>query len=258
MLSLANISFTVGKKEILKSVSAEFSPGKMNMILGPNGSGKSTLMKIFSGEITTGSGQITYDNIPIADIKKEHLAMRRAFMSQQSTLSFPLTVEEVVLMGRYPHFKFKPTNHDKRIALDALEMLSLNDFSQHNYLTLSGGEKQRVQFARALAQIWDMPTHGNRFLFLDEPLNSLDIKFQQSFLRMCRDLLNDRTVIVLVMHDVNLAVQYADEILLLKEGEVAYEGAVEEVLTKENIESVFEVNCSLTKQVETGRFVYVF
>ena len=108
MLRTENISFSVGKKQILKNVSASFLPGEFNMILGPNGSGKSSFLKIFSGEINRFQGTVLYEDKKIKELRKEELAKKRAVMSQQADLGFPLLVEEVVMMGRYPHFTFNP------------------------------------------------------------------------------------------------------------------------------------------------------
>ena len=116
MLRTENISFSVGKKQILKNVSATFLPGEFNMILGPNGSGKSSFLKIFSGEINKFQGTVLYDDKKIKELRKEELAKKRAVMSQQADLGFPLLVEEVVMMGRYPHFTFNPNKKDITIA----------------------------------------------------------------------------------------------------------------------------------------------
>src|SRR5262245_58435802 len=116
VLRTENISFAIGKKQILKNVSAAFLPGKFNMILGPNGSGKSSFLRIFSGEINKFSGRVLYDDNPLKELKKEELARKRAVMSQSADLSFPLLVEEVVMMGRYPHFAFDAGKKDISIC----------------------------------------------------------------------------------------------------------------------------------------------
>ena len=154
MLRTENIAYSVGKKQILKGISLDFVPGEFVMILGPNGSGKSTFLKIFSGEISRFQGNVWYNETSIADLSKETLAKRRAVMSQQTELSFPLNVEEVVMMGRYPHFTFSPNKKDFTICNEVLTRINLQDFRERNYTTLSGGERQRVQYARVLAQIW--------------------------------------------------------------------------------------------------------
>jgi len=241
MLKTENIHFHIGKKQILNGISAEFHPGEFNMILGPNGSGKSTFLKIFSGEINQYSGSVLYEGEKISHHKKEELAKRRAVMSQQPELSFPLMVEEVVMMGRYPHFSFNPNKKDEDICNEVMKQMNLLSFKERNYLTLSGGEKQRVQYARVLAQIWQKPEKGYRYLFLDEPLTSLDINYQQEFLQVAAKFTENNIVLIAVMHDINLAIQYADKLFFLKEGELIAHGKPKDILTEELIKDVFNV-----------------
>jgi iron complex transport system ATP-binding protein len=247
MLKTNNITYSIGKKNILNNISADFLPGEFNMILGPNGSGKSSFLKIFSGEIDDYKGEIFYDEKNIKSSSKGLLAKKRAVMSQQPVLSFPLSVEEVIMMGRYPHFTFNPGKKDEHICEEVIHLMQLNTFREQNYLTLSGGEKQRVQFARMLVQIWEPPINGHRYLFLDEPLTSLDINYQQEFLKIAGSLSTKKTVLVAVLHDLNLALQYADKIYFLKEGELVAQGKPNEVLTEELIEQVFAVKANIIK-----------
>ncbi len=247
MLKATNISYRIGKKQILKGISVDFKPGEFSMIVGPNGSGKSTFLRIFSGEINHFDGEVLYAGNSIHTIKKEKLAMHRAVMSQQTELGFPLTVEEVVMMGRYPHFTFNPSKKDFGICEAVMERMNLRAFTGRDYTTLSGGEKQRVQYARVLAQVWETPVDGYRYLFLDEPLNNLDIAYQQDFLQLANDLKNDKTILVAVMHDINLATQYADKILFFKDGELAAAGSPKDLVTEELIQSVFNVKTTIIK-----------
>ena len=258
MLSIKNISYSVGKKEIVKNISVDFLPGEFTMILGPNGSGKSTFLKLFSGEIKAKEGTIFYLDTKISELKKEALAKVRAVMSQQPELGFPLTVDEVVMMGRYPHFTFNPGKKDEAICNEVIEQMNISELKDRNYLTLSGGEKQRVQFARVLAQIWEMPTHGHRYLFLDEPLTNLDINYQQEFLTIARSLTKTDTVLVTVMHDVNLAVQYADKLIFLKDGEMVCYGNPLEILSEELIKNVFDVDTKIITNPVSGLPLMVY
>ena len=258
MLRTENISFSVGKKQILKNVSATFLPGEFNMILGPNGSGKSSFLKIFSGEINKFQGTVLYDDKKIKDLRKEELAKKRAVMSQQADLGFPLLVEEVVMMGRYPHFTFNPNKKDITICNEVIERMNLTEFTKRNYLTLSGGEKQRVQYARVLAQVWEKPTDGYRYLFLDEPLNSLDISYQHEFLQSAVELMKDHTVLIAVMHDINLAAHYADTLFFLKEGEMVVHGRPKDILTENIIEQVFNIKTSVIENPITGKPLVVY
>jgi len=258
MLSTTNISYSIGKKSILSKVSAEFLPGEFNMILGPNGSGKSTFLKIFSGELHSNEGDVLYDGKKIRSIKNDELAKYRAVMSQQPELSFPLMVDEVVMMGRYPHFNFNPNKKDIAICEEVMERLNLSSFNERNYLTLSGGEKQRVQFARVLAQIWEQPVEGTRYLFLDEPLTSLDINYQQEFLQVAREFTSKDTVLVAVMHDINLATQYADRLFFLKQGELIAQGKPKDILNEALIKKVFDVNVKLINNPLTNNPLIIY
>ena len=258
MLKTENISFSVGKKQILKNVSASFLPGEFNMILGPNGSGKSTFLKIFSGEINKFQGTVFYDDKKIKELRKDELAKKRAVMSQQADLGFPLLVEEVVMMGRYPHFTFNPNKKDITICNEVIERMNLVEFKERNYLTLSGGEKQRVQFARVLAQVWEKPADGYRYLFLDEPLNSLDISYQHEFLQAAVELIKDHTVLIAVMHDINLAAHYADNLFFLKEGELVVHGKPKDILSAGMIEKVFNIKTTVIENPVTGKPLIIY
>jgi iron complex transport system ATP-binding protein len=258
MLKTQNIRYSIGKKNILNDISAEFLAGEFNMILGPNGSGKSSFLKIFSGEINDYEGSVLYNDKNISTQKRENLARYRAVMSQQPELSFPLMVDEVIMMGRYPHFNFSPNKKDYSICEAVIERMRLSSFKERNYLTLSGGEKQRVQFARVLAQIWEQPAAGSRYLFLDEPLASLDINYQQEFLQLAAEFAKKGNVLIAVIHDINLALQYADKLFFFKEGQLIARGKPEEVINEQLIKDVFDVKASIITNPITGQPLVIY
>jgi iron complex transport system ATP-binding protein len=258
MLRTENISYRIGKKQILKNISLEFVPGEFNMILGPNGSGKSTFLKIFSGEIHGNEGNVFYEGKKIRSIKNDELAKYRAVMSQQPELSFPLTVDEVVMMGRYPHFNFNPNKKDESICGEVMQRMNLQSFSDRNYLTLSGGEKQRVQFARVLAQVWEQPRNGHRYLFLDEPLASLDIKYQREFLQIATEFAKVNTVLIAVLHDINLALAYASRILFMKDGRIVHEANTPGEVTSAVIKNVFDVDATIIQPGNNHKPVVIY
>src|SRR4051812_31552404 len=154
MLEAKNITFRVGDKELVSDVSATFEAGKLNMIIGPNGAGKSTLIKILARLLKPQAGTVQYDGTDVVAARDADLAKRRAVLSQAVEVAFPLTVREIVLMGRYPHFGGRPGSHDHEIADELMQFFEVTEFSIRNYQTLSGGERQRVNFARVLAQLW--------------------------------------------------------------------------------------------------------
>jgi iron complex transport system ATP-binding protein len=250
MLEVKDIKYSIGNHQILDNISASFAPGKLTMIIGPNGSGKSTLLKIICNEITDYSGSVHYDSKLLTKHDNKDISKIRAVLSQQSDLAFPLSVEEVVMMGRYPHFNFKPSDKDFDICQQALKQMNIETFRYRNYLTLSGGEKQRVHFARVLAQIWEQPKDAHRYLLLDEPIASLDINYQHEFLRITKQVALQNTVTVAVIHDINLTLQYADYVILLNMGKIIASGLPAEVITPTNLYKVYGLKCRVIKDPE--------
>lgn len=243
MVRVENVSFEIKGKKLVKEVSGAFEKGKMTLILGPNGAGKSTLVKLISNELRPTTGSILYEGKPIQKSSLQEQARYRAVLSQNLELSFPLDVEEVVRMGRYPHFEGKPSANDLEVCKKAMELFDLLDLKNRNYLTLSGGEKQRVQFARIFAQIWEPVEGKSRLLLLDEPLTFLDIYYQYDLMNKIQGFMqaNPDLTVIGVVHDLNIAQKYADRIMLVKKSEVFAFGNTKEVLTPENIYTVFRV-----------------
>ena len=245
MLEARNVTFSIGKKDLVKDLSYTFYPGKCYMLCGPNGAGKSTLLKLLSLQLKPGKGEINYNGSKVNYKKKTDYAKTRAVLSQNIEISFAMEVEEVIMMGRYPHFQVNPTRRDKEICDEIIAFQDLEKFRKRNFLTLSGGEKQRVQFARVLAQIWEMPASGDRVLLLDEPISALDIKYQFDFLQKMKELQNDRTILIAILHDLNLCLNYADELLLLKDGNLFASGIPKTVLSSSNIHDVFHIETKI-------------
>jgi len=247
MLELDNIYYSAGEKEILNGISAHFMPGHFSIIIGPNGSGKSTLLKIASGELNPKKGEVRYDNQKISPAKLHETAKIRAILAQQSELNFPLTVAEIVGMGRYPHYKSKPSKKDIEIISNALKELGLSTFKDRNYLTLSGGEKQRVHYGRVLAQLWHKETDRIRYLLLDEPVSFLDLNYQHEFLNRSKQLAKKGDVVVAVLHDISLAALYADSIFVLQNGKLIAEGSPVDIITTDLIFDLYGVSCIIVK-----------
>jgi iron complex transport system ATP-binding protein len=258
MVEARGVSYVVDGNHILDGVTARFDSNRFNVILGPNGAGKSTLLKIATGLIAPTQGDVFYGDQRLAELAHDAVARRRGVLSQRVDLAFPLSVREVVLMGRYPHYAQRPTARDHQIVGDAIEVVGLSSKSDQPYPTLSGGERQKTQLARVLAQIWDAgaQTEG-RYLFLDEPTSGLDIRYEIHMLDVARSLLKDCTVIA-VMHDLNVALQYADAFFFLQRGHLVHQTDNRADISRELIERVFEVRAHRSVDPEDSHAFWRF
>jgi iron complex transport system ATP-binding protein len=242
MIAVKNVSYAVGIKQILKRVSFNAGPGEMLAVIGANGAGKSTLLKLLCREINAASGSISFNDKDLALYSIQELALIRSVLTQHNTVSVVFTVKELVLMGRYPHFESRPSANDIEVMHKAMEETGISHLAGRHYNTLSGGEQQRVQLARVIAQIYDQP---NAFLFLDEPTNGLDLLYQQQILQLARNMANRGYTVISILHDINFASRYADKILILKNGETVAFGEPLKVINCENIHEAFNIRVKL-------------
>ena len=245
-----NICVRIGRKKLLDDISLTVETGELVAVVGANGAGKSTLLKSLCGEIRPTSGEVFFGERRLNDWPTEELAKIRAVLPQSFALNFPFKVREVTLLGRTPHIGFTETPRDYQIVGEALAMVEAAEFAERYYPTLSGGEKQRVQIARVLAQIWDSDEKGLRYLLLDEPTSSLDLAHQHLILETAGKLAGERTAVVAVLHDLNLAAQYADKILMLKDGKCFAFGEPRAVLNSQNIREAFGIDVYITKHAK--------
>jgi iron complex transport system ATP-binding protein len=257
MITASNITFRAGNKPLVSDVSVSFAPARLHLIIGPNGAGKSTLIKVLARLLRPHVGRVEYEGADISDASEAELAKRRAVLSQAVEAAFPLAVREVVMMGRYPHFRGRPGPTDEKIVDEVMAQFELTGFGDRYYQTLSGGERQRVNFARVLAQLWRDGSTATcsscRYLFLDEPLTFLDIRHQIDFLKKIRAFAEAPDVVTIgVVHDLNLAARFADQIVLLNEARVIANGTPVEVLTAERIQAVFGVEPTFVQSEHDG------
>ncbi len=242
MVELQDVSFEAGGTRILDSISLRFRPERFNVILGPNGAGKTTLLKLATGLLEPTRGQVRYGERAVRSYDSDALARVRAVLSQHVELAFPLTVEEVVMMGRYPHYRRAPSEGDRDIVARALELVEMTDKRHQAYPTLSGGEQQKVQLARVMAQIWNFDNAAEaKYLFLDEPTSNLDVHYQLHLLDVARALLGVRCTVVAILHDLNVALHYGDSFFVLESGHLAQECDDAEDISGALLERVFHV-----------------
>lgn len=257
MLITRHLSITRGNRPILRDLSLAIEPGRLTTLLGCNGAGKSTLLKALAGEFHGNgaarpsqlNGTTTLNGEALADIPAKRLARLRAVLPQASNPVFPFTVDEIVLLGRYPHANGGAVSRDdRRIVEEALTLAGADALAGRDITTLSGGELARVQFARVLAQIWpqdertvaDATASPTRYLLLDEPTAALDLAHQHRLLETVRALTRRWQIGALaIVHDPNLAARYADAIALLADGTIVAQGAPRDIMQPALIERCF-------------------
>ncbi|MBO0344600.1 heme ABC transporter ATP-binding protein [Roseibium sp. CAU 1637] len=246
-LDVEGVCVVIGRKEILRQVGFKAEAGRFSAIIGPNGSGKSTLLKAIIGELGY-HGSIRLAGRLVSEENRRELSLCRAVLPQHTSVAFPLTVHEVVSLGR----RVRGNEGGSYSVEDALAAVDLNGFSGRSYQQLSGGEQQRVQLARVLCQVGaPVGPEGPRWLFLDEPVSSLDIKHQLWVMRFARSFAEGGGGVVAVMHDLNLTAMFADHVLALKQGEARAEGSVQQVITSDLVSSLYE--CVLPVGETPGR-----
>jgi heme transport system ATP-binding protein len=237
-LAATGVGLRYGARAVLHDVSLHAQPGRLLALVGPNGAGKSSLLTLLAGLQRPSRGEVTLDGRALADWPPAALARRRAMLSQKVHLGFAFKAEEVVLLGRSPHGGHASSPSDRHIAHAALEAVQACHLSSRNYLELSGGEQQRVQLARVLAQVWERE-EGPRWLLLDEPEASLDIAHQHFVLGHARKLSDEGHGVIAVLHDLNLAARYADDVAVLADGRVVAHGSPIRALDPKRLSAVY-------------------
>ena len=235
-----NIQYSIEGSRILNGISLGVSNNEFHTILGPNGCGKTTFLKTVYRITKPDLGMIYLDGKPLDNISIRKSAQNMAVVAQFNNLNFDCSVLDVVMLGRTPHLKMMEQEkaQDYEIAYDALRKVGMYDKKDRSYLSLSGGEKQRVVLARAITQ---QPT----LLLLDEPTNHLDIKYQLEILRIVKEL---NINVLAVLHDIQLACRFSDYIYLVRDGRIRHHGTPEQAITKENMKEIYDVDCEVLNQ----------
>lgn len=237
MFTIDHLSFSYGRREVLRDMTLHLAPGELTSILGVNGSGKSTLLKVMAGLLRPRTGRVLVDGRDLAALSGDEIAKIIGYMPQKSN-GVAATVFDTVLLGRKPHITWRASHHDLEVVADILTQLELEDYALRSTAELSGGELQKVVIARALAQ-------EPRILLLDEPISHLDIRNQMETMALLQRLARDlNLVVVVVIHDLSMAVRYSDRFALLRQGKIHGAGG-REVITPEIIHAVFHIEAEI-------------
>lgn len=250
-LALEDATYRIRRATLIEGVSCHFQPGRVAVVLGPNGAGKSTVLKLLAGELSPTGGRATLDRRPVTAWPAEDLARRRAVMPQASR-PVPLRVGEVVSLGRSPHRKHSSAALDTAAIEDALSKAGIAALAERTVSSLSGGERQRVTLARALAQLPAGRDRDRACLLLDEPTAALDPAHQHAVMSVARTVAAEGATVVAVLHDINLALQYADDALLLRDGRSVAAGAANDVLTAETLADTYGCSVRFLSQDQAG------
>jgi iron complex transport system ATP-binding protein len=256
MYSVSNLSIAIGNKYLLNNINLDFESGCVNAIIGPNGAGKSTLLKALAGLTSISSGTILFNNVALKKYDSNTLAQKRAFLSQHPNTAFSFNVYDIVMLGRFPFFGTKPSQNDVDIVKQAMKLTGVTHLSDRSSLSLSGGEVQRVHFARVIAQCLNKENDfSDKVLLLDEPANNLDPKYQFELMQTIKKLsVEYKLTVIMVMHDLNLTAQFSDKIVLMNKGKVVDYDTPERVLEVKQLEDVYEIPFSVM-HLETGLYL---
>lgn len=248
MYSLEHIHFAYGANHVIRDVCLSFDGGCFYGIIGPNGCGKTTLIDLLSGRLKADRGTIHFNGQPLERHRPADLARAIALVPQDFRIDFPYTCEEIIMMGRYPHIpRFsRPSDQDHAVVDRVIQQATLGEYG-HRYINhLSDGERQRVIFARGLAQ--DTPV-----LLLDEATSNLDMQHTIEMLNLAADRVSKGALVIAVMHDVNLAATYCDRLVCMQDGTVYSAGPLETVLCAETLQAVFHVQTKVSHDAYSGK-----
>lgn len=252
IISIDSLWFKYDKENILEDINININQGSFISIIGPNGSGKTTLLKNMVNLLTPTKGSINLFKKDIKNIKYKDLAKKVAVVHQSNNIGYNFSVEDVVMMGRFPYLKRfqSETSKDYEIAEKAMKNTGIFDLKDRSILNISGGEMQRVMIARALVQ-------EPEILVLDEPISNLDLKYQVGILNICKELnKKENLTVICILHDINLASRYSDNIILLKDGKIHSLDKPNNVITKKNIKEVYDIDVDV-KNIENTDIPYI-
>lgn len=248
-----DLGFAAGGRKLVDGATLDLLPGRTTILIGPNGAGKSSLLKLMTGEAKPSVGTVLVDGAPLGGIPAWRLACQRSVMAQHARLVFPFSVYEVASLGVDGIGRALPRQRREALVGECLAAAGVLDLAGRRYQTLSGGEQQRVQFARVLCQLQAGASVAQRqALFLDEPIASLDLCHQLALLDMARSIAARGVAVLIVLHDLNLAVTYADHLVVMDRGRIIAQGAPAATLDDALLRQVFRVDLSLSRAPAPG------
>ncbi len=255
-LSFRYVNRNTGQVELLSNINIEIPSSQFFAVVGSNGAGKTTFFKLLAAELKPFTGQVFYFGQRIDQIDSQKRAQQLAVLPQQYTLEFDFWVDEVISLGRLPHSTSADIN--RRIVDHLMDLLDISHLKHRKYPALSGGEKQRVQLARVLAQVYEEDDFRGKCLLLDEPTSALDLLHQHTLLSLLNMLKRKGLTIISIIHDLQLVNEYADQILMLNKGENIYTGPVESGLNEIRIKQVYNVDMEVFHHPSSNRRVLIY
>lgn len=249
-MKIKNLYKSYGPKSVVSDVSFEIPRGKVTSMIGPNGAGKSTVLNMVSRLIPRDGGSILLDGKDIKDYKSKDLSKRIAILTQSNNIQMKLTVRELVTFGRFPYSGSNVTEEDLKIIDEAIDYMELKEFQDRFIDELSGGQRQRAYIAMVIAQ-------DTEYIFLDEPTNNLDIYHASSLMKIVRKLCDNLgKTVVLVLHEINYAAFYSDYICAFKNGQLHKFGTVEDIMNKETLKDIYNINFEILNIKEKPLSIY--
>ena len=249
---LKQVSFAIGSKYIVKDLEFSFKAGNLVSIIGPNGAGKTTLLKLMSGELKPSGGEIFLNDFAFSELSLKERANKRAVMTQSSSVVFDFLVDEILEMG----WVQGSSDDFSKTCSDVVNSCGLEELMGRKFNTLSGGEQQRVQFARALLQVGGLSkTADDRFLLLDEPTSNMDVAYELNLLNLAKEVRKTGVGVIVVLHDLNLAARFSDQIILMNSGLIVASGQPEEVLSDRILSDVYSTQLRVERHEQLDRIV---
>ena len=249
---LKQVSFAIGSKYIVKDLEFSFKAGNLVSIIGPNGAGKTTLMKLMSGELKPSAGEIFLNDSAFSELSLKERANKRAVMTQSSSVVFDFLVDEILEMG----WVQGSSDDFSKTCSDLVNSCGLEELMGRKFNTLSGGEQQRVQFARALLQVGGLSkTADDRFLLLDEPTSNMDVAYELNLLNLAKEVRKTGVGVIVVLHDLNLAARFSDQIILMNSGLIVASGQPEEVLSDRILSDVYSTQLRVERHERLDRII---